>query len=74
MAAPCEVYLLPWREDEQTLFIVSNSGKMATETYTFLKIVYGNEGLSHVCLSLTWLRKTGKVMTSHLTELVVKDH
>lgn len=38
--------------DEQTLLIVSNSGKMATETYTFLKIVYGNEGLSHMCACL----------------------
>jgi len=58
MAAPCEVFLLPWREDKQALLIVLNSGKMATETYTFLKNVYGNEGVSHVCLSLTQLRET----------------
>jgi hypothetical protein len=48
--------------------------KMVTETYTFLKIVYGNEGLSHVGLALTELRETGRVMTSHLTELVARDH
>ena len=37
--------------DEQTLLIVSNSRKMATETYILLKIVYGN-GLSHMCACL----------------------
>jgi hypothetical protein len=72
MAAPCEVFLFPWRGHEQTLLIVSNSGKMAAETYTLLKIIYGNEDLSHVCMSLIQLRESGRVMTSHLTELVAK--
>jgi len=52
-------FLLPWRGDGQTLLIVSNSGKMATETYTFLKIVYGNEGVSRVLVFDSVKRKRG---------------
>jgi len=58
MAAPCEVFYVAMEGGWANITFVSNCGKMAIKTYAFLNIVYGNEGLSHVCLSSTPLRET----------------